>query len=94
MIVTHIDIRDLHQSATGHTGHATLEFRPARPGASVRMHFHCHADAPADCPSALIIRALIADALRQARRMPGFRRGEQAIELAAEAQIAPRTATA
>jgi len=46
------------------------------------MQFLCHSARAPDAPEKLIARDLVADALRQARRMPGFRRGEERIDLA------------
>lgn len=62
-----------------HQAHVCLEMRPATSGMPLHVHFLCHSPRPADDPTSLIGQDLIADALRQARRMPGFRRGERRI---------------
>lgn len=83
MQVTNIDIADLHFSAgaEGHRGYVSMELQPSQDGPPMHMLFLCHAAQPRDCPSAIVTRDLIADALRQAHRMPGFRRGERRIEV-------------
>jgi hypothetical protein len=97
MRVTNIDITDLHFSAAGdqHEGYVSMEVRNGRGGAPVLVQFLCHAAQPQDCPASIVTHDLIRDALRQARRMPGFRRGERKIELEFfEPRIASRAASA
>jgi hypothetical protein len=61
----------------------------------MHVNFLCYSSQLQDCPPALITQDMIADALRQARRMPGFRRGERQLELAGPvAQQAERAASA
>lgn len=96
MRVTSIDIADLHFSRIRdcYEGYVSMELRPSRKGAPMQVQFLCHAVQPEDVPAALVTRDLIEDALRQARRMPGFRRGEQSIELAhAKPRITSRPAS-
>jgi|GEM_PF-2046724 len=90
---TKIDIADLHFSAgaEGYQGYVSIELRPAQDGPPIHLQFLCHAAQPRDCPSAIVTRDLIADALRQAHRMPGFRRGKRRIEVnIAQARISAR----
>lgn len=103
MRVTDIDITDLHfsqnatgQEGTGHEGYVSMALQPTREGAPpLQLQFFCRADQPENCPSTIVMRDLIKDALRQARRMPGFRRGEHAFEVYINgATISPRSANA
>jgi hypothetical protein len=97
MRVTNIDIVDLHYNGANkrHQGYVSMELHPARTGAPMQVQFLCHAAQPHDCPPSIVTHDLIKDALRQAHRMPGFRRGEQKIEVEiSKAHIAPRTASA
>lgn len=83
MQVTNIDIFDLHFTgeAKGYRGSVSMELRPTRDGVPMHVQFLCHAAQPRDCPSAIVIRELVSDALRQAHRMPGFRRAERQIKV-------------
>lgn len=85
MRVTNIDIADLHYCGTRktHRGYVTMELHRSVDGARTLVQFICHAAQPQDCPPALVAQDLIEDALRQARRMPGFRRGEAQIVVGA-----------
>ncbi|WP_281840770.1 hypothetical protein [Sinisalibacter aestuarii] len=81
--MTDIEIAGLGYEPDGacHSGHVTMELTPKQGGTPTHMHFACRSALPADTPADLIRQDLIEDALRQARRMPGFRRGEREIEL-------------
>lgn len=98
MRVTDIDISDLHfsQQVACHEGYVAMALQPQRAGAPpMQLQFFCRADQPENCPSTIVMRDLIKDALRQARRMPGFRRGEHAFEVdVSGASISPRSANA
>lgn len=97
MKVTNIDIADLHYSGTAehHEGYVSMELHSSRERAPVLVQFLCHAAQPQDCPASIVTHDLIRDALRQAHRMPGFRRGERTIELGvAEPRVAARAASA
>ncbi|HHS94721.1 MAG TPA: hypothetical protein ENK63_05230 [Rhodobacterales bacterium] len=80
----------------GHEGYVSMALQPQRAGAPpLHLQFFCRADQPENCPSTIVMRDLIKDALRQARRMPGFRRGEHAFEVDVNgASISPRSANA
>lgn len=97
MKVTNIDIADLRFDARAarHEGHVMMELRPSKKGAPMHVHFLCHSDQVEDTPSTLVTYDLVKDALRQAHRMPGFRRGEQKIEVAiSNSDLARRIQTA
>lgn len=83
MKITNIDIADLRYDGTTsrHEGHVSMELRPSREGAPMHVHFLCYSDKVESSPSTLVTHDLIKDALRQAHRMPGFRRGERKIEV-------------
>lgn len=83
MKVTNIDIADLRfdTRSARHEGHVMMELRPSRDGAPLHVHFVCHSEQIEGSPSTLVTYDLVKDALRQAHRMPGFRRGEQKIEV-------------
>ncbi len=84
MKVTSIDITGLHfdQALSHHEAYVTLEIEPVRDDAPMLVHFLCHSARDHESPSTLVTRDLVEDALRQAHRMPGYRRGERVIELA------------
>lgn len=88
MRVTTIDITGLRydDARACHEGHVSMELRPSRNGAPMHVHFVCRSGREEHSPPSLITHDLVADALRQAHRMPGFRRGEQVIELAPSAR--------
>lgn len=83
MDITAIEISQARfdPDAARHRAHVCLDMRPASGGVPVHAHFLCQSFRDTDAPASLITEDLIADALRQARRMPGFRRGERRIEL-------------
>lgn len=85
MKVTGIDILGLRYDATAayHEGYVTLQIKPTVAGAApLLVQYLCHSGQGESAPASLITHELIGDALRQAHRMPGFRRGEQKIEVA------------
>lgn len=87
MQVTNIDIEQVQydEVAKRYQGHVALRF--ARPGKKrpIEVFFLCHTFQPRYSPGPIVTYSLIADALRQARRMPGFRRNEAEIEIVAPA---------
>ncbi len=85
MRVIKIDIEDLAYDdvAEQFEGHVSLMIAEPNKARTVELHFICRVNQPKSCPSSIVTYALIADALRQARRMPGFRRGEEEIEVVA-----------
>lgn len=89
MHVTGIDITGLHFSASKdcHESYVSMEIRPGRTGTPLHVQFLCRARRPEDTPTAIVMQDLIEDALRQANRMPGFRRGERVITV--EPLVAP-----
>lgn len=80
MRVTNIDVNDQRFDGTTHTASVSMELQSGD-RAPVNVHFLCRADQEADCPSTLVLYDLLQDALRQARRMPGFRVGEEDIQV-------------
>ena len=88
MNVTSIDITGLHfdDARERHQACVSLEYRVTHDSAPVLSHFVCHADRSADSPASLVTQDLVEDALRQASRMPGYRRGERQIELTGAAR--------
>ena len=92
MQVFDIDIRYFNYDAVAarFQGEVSLRVTPPRGRRTVELDFLCHARQPRNCPTSIVTCSLIADALRQARRMPGFRRGEDRIEVVAPA---PRIAS-
>jgi hypothetical protein len=97
MKVIDIDITGVRydRAAACHEGHVTLALRSEQGGPETHVHFLCHSKHLQDCAPSLITEDLIADALRQAHRMPGFRRGERQIELAVDDHAPlPRVASA
>jgi hypothetical protein len=83
MRVTNIDISGLRYDGTRarHEGHVSLELCPSDNGVPIHVDFVCHSARAPDSPASLVTGDLVADALRQAHRMPGFRRGETKLEL-------------
>ncbi|TYB77536.1 hypothetical protein [Maritimibacter fusiformis] len=83
MNVTRIEITDprFDPDAARHQAHVSFDMQSASDAGPVLVHFLCHSPRRADDPASLVTEDLIADALRQARRMPGFRRGERRIVL-------------
>jgi hypothetical protein len=83
MLATHIDVSDIRfDDGLGlYTGRVSMMLQPDRSQRPVNVHYNCTALQPRGCPSSLVVYGLIKDAVRQARRMPGFRRGEQQIEV-------------
>jgi hypothetical protein len=84
MKVTEIDILGLHYDAAAcHEGLVAIELAPpVAGGALMRLQFLCHSGQGEEAPSAQVARDPVRDSLRQAHRMPGYRRGEREIELA------------
>ena len=78
MRVTNIDVNDLTFDGTLHRATVSMDLLGEN-GSDVSVHFLCKTERPKDCPSTLIQYDLMNDALRQARRMPGFRAGEEEI---------------
>lgn len=83
MKVIEIGIADLRYdgAAARHTGHVSMAVKSDQNGLVTHMHFLCRSELMQDCCPTQLQDDLIADALRQANRMPGFRGVEQ-IELA------------
>jgi len=91
MRVVNIEIADVDYDGESQCfeGHVVLRIAQPDRARTVDLHFICHADQPQGCPASIVTYSLISDALRQARRMPGFRRGEEEIVVVAPApQIA------
>lgn len=96
MKVIKIDIEDLSYNdlARRFEGHVSLLIATPNKARTVELHFIGRASQPRSCPGSIVTYSLIADALRQARRMPGFRRGEEEIEVVAPTpEIAAFTGT-
>lgn len=87
MKVIKIDVEDLtyEESEERFEGHVSLMIAEPNKARTVELHFISHVTQPKSCPNSIVTYSLIADALRQARRMPGFRRGEEQIEVVAPA---------
>lgn len=83
MLATKIDVSEInYNDALGlYNGHVAMLLQPSRSDAPVNVHYSCSTPQPAGCPSSLVVYGLIRDAVRQARRMPGFRQGERKIEV-------------
>ena len=81
MDITAIEITQARfdPDAARHQAHVCLDMRPGDRDTPLHMHFLCHSARGATEADSLVTEDLIADALRQARRMPGFRRGERRI---------------
>ena len=88
MNVSSIDISGLHfDDAHGRfQANVSLEYRVTDDRAPTHTHFVCHAARDPECPASLVTQDLVEDALRQASRMPGYRRGERQIELSGAAR--------
>lgn len=80
MQVTNIDVNNQCFNGTAHTASVSMELRSGEQ-TPTNVHFLCRTDRGADCPSTLVLYDLLQDALRQARRIPGFRAGEKDIEV-------------
>ncbi|MEZ5721419.1 MAG: hypothetical protein R3D59_06950 [Paracoccaceae bacterium] len=87
MKVINIDIEDLEYDtlARRFEGHVSLMIAEPDKARTVELHFLSRVAHEPDCPGSILTCSLIADALRQARRMPGFRRGEEEFEIVAPA---------
>jgi len=87
MRVIKIEIEDLaYDGLAGQfEGHVSLTIAELNKSRTVELHFISHVTLPERTPGSIVTYNLIADALRQARRMPGFRRGEEQIEVVAPA---------
>lgn len=85
MKVINIEIEDLEydEAAACFEGHVSLMIAEPNKSRTVELHFISRVSHPRNCPGSIVTYSLIADALRQARRMPGFRRGEEEIEIMA-----------
>lgn len=83
MLATQIDVSGItFNEALGlYSGHVSMLLQPDRAQQPVSVHYSCSTRQPRGCPSSLIVYGLIKDALRQAGRMPGFRRGEHQLEV-------------
>ncbi len=92
MRVTKIEItRQRFNSARSlHEGLVTLKSALPHSDRSIWVQFLCTTPHEADCPRSVVVHDLIEDALRQAHRMPGFRRNEEPIEIAAPLPRAAR----
>ena len=73
MRATNIDVSNItHIGRKGvYEGRVSIEIE-SECGARTHVVFLCSASLPPTCPEPVIIRRLVADALRQARGMPGF----------------------
>lgn len=92
--VTEVEISDLHFSPDRNRHLAYVSMTIARDETTTQAQFHCSADQPETAPTARVTQDLVTDALRQAYRMPGFRRGERRIDVdIAKARIAPHEAS-
>ncbi|MCI2399810.1 hypothetical protein [Aliiroseovarius subalbicans] len=80
MRVTNIEVSGLHFDGVAHVGHVSMKICASNRSDN-SLHFLCRVNQPEDCPSTLVLYDLITDALRQARRMPGFRNGEEEIKV-------------
>lgn len=87
MRIVNIEIADVeyNEATQGFEGHVALRIAQPERARTVDLHFFCTTPQPESCPASIVTYALISDALRQARRMPGFRRGEEEIEVVAPA---------
>lgn len=85
MKVINIDIEhvEFDAQASQFEGHVSLMIAEPNKARTVELHFISRVTHSATCPGSIVTYSLIADALRQARRMPGFRRGEEEIEIVA-----------
>ncbi len=85
MKVTKIEITRQRFNSTKalHEGLVTLKSVLPHGERAVWVQFLCTTPHKADCARSVVVHGLIEDALRQARRMPGFRRNEEPIEIAA-----------
>ncbi|PIE08401.1 MAG: hypothetical protein CSA74_02850 [Rhodobacterales bacterium] len=87
MKVIRIDVEDLAYESVSERFEGHVELTIAEPGKArtVTLHFVPHVCLPESTPGSIVTYSLIADALRQARKMPGFRRGEEQFEVVAPA---------
>lgn len=91
MKVTDIDIRNLTRDRRHgcFRGAVSMIMEPADGSAPRRVNFICQSDRDDDCPASLVTYDMVTHALEQARRMPGFRRGEEEITVEIASTIAP-----
>ena len=89
MRIINIDINGLEydSAAACFEGHVALMIAVRDKARTVELHFISRVAHEPDCPGSVLTYSLIADALRQARRMPGFRRGEEEFEIVAPAPV-------
>ncbi|WP_298500802.1 hypothetical protein [uncultured Maritimibacter sp.] len=82
MKVTDIDIRDLRYDKRTACFRGAVSMCMETPGqAPKRVNFICQSYRDEDAPSSLITYDFVTHALDQARAMPGFRRGEEQIDV-------------
>lgn len=79
--VTGIEISDLHYSRAAGHHLASVSMTMIRTDTPAHIQLLCQANQPEKCADEIVMQNLIDDALRQARRMPGFRRGERQIRV-------------
>lgn len=92
--VSDVEISDLHFSQDRNRHLAYVSMTIARGETATQVQFLCCADQPETAPTAIVSQGLVTDALRQAYRMPGFRRGERRIDVEiATARIVTREAS-
>ena len=89
MRIINIDIEGLEYDNVEacYEGHVALMVAVPDKARTVELHFISRVPQTPDCPGSILTYSLIADALRQARRMPGFRRGEEEFEIVAQAPV-------
>lgn len=92
MRIVNIEIADVEFNAANRCfeGHVALRIAQPERARTVDLHFFCTVEQPMNCPASIVTYSLISDAMRQARRMPGFRRGEEEIEVVAPAPAVAR----
>jgi len=91
MKVTDIDIRNLARDRRHgcFRGAVSMTMEPADGSAPRRVNFICQSDRGDDSPASLVTYDMVTHALDQARRMPGFRRGEEEITVEIASTLAP-----
>ncbi|MBV7408798.1 hypothetical protein [Maritimibacter sp. DP1N21-5] len=88
MKVSDIDIRELRHEARFGRFLGSVSMLIDRPGqAPRRVVFICQAHRAEDAPSSLITYDLVTHAIDQARAMPGFRHGEEQIDMDVGARV-------